>query len=184
MESVLTDGSGCDSEVLRQELMLSLHQDSGERPDPAEIDQWASLLNGPADKDRGRRAFFSTASLCSSCHVVDGRGGDLGPDLSQVGKSKNRQGLISSILQPSEEMSPEWQGWFIEMKDGTRYDGRQIDVGTYDIKLYTQAEGFIEVDKADVADYGMSSTSLMPEGLHQRLTNQDLMDLLAFLERE
>ncbi|HSI74409.1 MAG TPA: PVC-type heme-binding CxxCH protein [Lunatimonas sp.] len=184
MESVLSDGSGCDSEVLRQELMLSLHQDTGERPAPAEIDQWASLLNGPADKDRGRRVFFSSASLCSSCHVVDGRGGDLGPDLSQVGKSKNRQGLISSILQPSEEMSPEWQGWYIEMKDGTRYDGRQIDVGTYDIKLYTQAEGFIEVDKADITDYGMTSNSLMPEGLHQRLTNQDLMDLLAFLEGE
>lgn len=184
MESVLTDGSGCDSEVLRQELMLSLHQDTGDRPEPQEIDRWASLLGGPADKDRGRRVFFSNASLCSSCHVVDGRGGDLGPDLGHVGKSKSRNGLISSILQPSEEMSPEWQGWYIEMKDGTRYDGRQIDVGTYDIKLYTQAEGFIEVDKADIADYGMSSTSLMPEGLHHRLTNQDLMDLLAFLESE
>jgi len=184
MESVLTDGSGCDSEVLRQQLMLSLHQDSGERPNPQDIDRWESILNGPADIERGRRVFFSNSSLCSSCHVVDGRGGDLGPDLSQVGKSKNRKGLISSILLPSEEMSPEWQGWYIEMKDGTRYDGRQIDVGTYDIKLYTQAEGFIEVDRADVADYGMSTTSLMPEGLHHRLTNQDLMDLLAFLERE
>jgi putative membrane-bound dehydrogenase-like protein len=184
MESVLTDGSGCDSEVLRQQLMLTLHQDTGERPHSDKIDQWESLLDGPADVDRGRRVFFSNTSLCASCHVVAGRGGDLGPDLSHVGKSKGRKGLISSILRPSEEMSPEWQGWFIEMKDGTRYDGRQIDVGYTDIKLYTQTEGFIEVEKVDIADYGMSQTSLMPEGLQQRLTNQDLRDLLAFLESQ
>lgn len=182
MESVLTDGSGCDSEVLRQQLMLTLHQDTGNRPDPSEVERWESLLDGPADINRGRRVFFSTIALCATCHPMDGRGGNLGPDLSQVGKSKDRKGLISAILQPSAEMSPEWQGWFIEMKDGSRYDGRQIDVGYSDIKLYTQAEGFIKVEKDDIANYGMSQTSLMPDGLQHRLTNQDLRDLLAYLE--
>ena len=182
MEGVLTDGSGCDSEVLRQQLMLTLHPDTGDRPDPMEIDRWESLLDGPADPDRGRRVFFSNTSLCATCHVMDGRGGDFGQDLSQVGKSKNRKGLISSIFRPSEEMSPEWQGWFIEMKDGIRHDGRQIDVGYSDIKLYTQSEGFIQVKKDDIADYGMSRISLMPEGLQHRLTNQDLRDLISYLE--
>ncbi|WP_235954765.1 PVC-type heme-binding CxxCH protein [Cyclobacterium salsum] len=184
MERVLNDGSSCDSEGLRQQLMLALSQDTGKRPDPQELDAWSSLLEGPADPDRGRRVFYSNTSLCSTCHVVEGSGGDLGPDLSNVGKSKDRKGLISSILSPSDEMSPEWQGWFIEMKDGTRYDGRQIDVGYDDIKLYTQAEGFIQVKKADIAAYGMAETSLMPAGLEQRLSNQDLKDLLAFLESQ
>ncbi|WP_235941195.1 PVC-type heme-binding CxxCH protein [Cyclobacterium roseum] len=184
MERVLNDGSSCDSEGLRQQLMLALYQDTGKRPDPEELDEWESLLAGPADPDRGRRVFYSNTSLCSTCHVVEGRGGDLGPDLSNVGKSKDRKGLISSILLPSEEMSPEWQGWFIEMKDGTRYDGRQIDVGYDDIKLYTQAKGFIQVKKADIAAYGMAERSLMPAGLEQRLSNQDLKDLLAFLESQ
>ncbi|WP_246255799.1 PVC-type heme-binding CxxCH protein [Cyclobacterium plantarum] len=184
MERVLNDGSTCDSEGLRQQLMLALSQDTGQRPDPQELDAWNSLLEGPADPDRGRRVFYSNTSLCSTCHVVGARGGDLGPDLSNVGKSKDRRGLIGSILLPSEEMSPEWQGWFIEMKDGTRYDGRQIDVGYEDIKLYTQAEGFVQVKKADALEYGMSATSLMPEGLEKRLSNQDLKDLLAFLESQ
>ncbi|WP_240469928.1 PVC-type heme-binding CxxCH protein [Cyclobacterium sp. SYSU L10401] len=184
MERVLNDGSSCDSEGLRQQLMLALSQDTGKRPDPEELDEWVSLLAGPADPDRGRRVFYSSSSLCATCHVVGGRGGDLGPDLSNVGKSKNRKSLISSILLPSEEMSPEWQGWFIEMKDGTRYDGRQIDVGYDDVKLYTQAEGFIQLKKADIEAYGMADRSLMPAGLEQRLSNQDLKDLLAFLESQ
>lgn len=182
MERVLNDGSSCDSEGLRQQLMLALSQATGKRPDPQHLEDWTPLLEGPADPDRGRRIFYSNVSLCSTCHAVEGRGGDLGPDLSNVGKSKDRKGLIRSILLPSEAMSPEWQGWYIAMKAGTRYDGRQIDVGYDDIKLYTQAAGFIKVKKADVSEYGMSETSLMPNGLEQRLTNQDLKDLLAFLE--
>ena len=182
MERVLNDGSSCDSEGLRQQLTLALSQDTGKRPDPEDLDEWESLLAGPADADRGRRVFYSSTSLCSTCHVVGARGGDLGPDLSNVGKSKDRKGLIGSILLPSAEMSPEWQGWYIAMKDGTRYDGRQIDVGYDGIKLYTEAKGFVQVKKADVSEYGMSKTSLMPEGLEQRLSNQDLKDLLAFLE--
>ncbi len=184
MERVLNDGSSCDSEGLRQQLMLALSQDRGKRPDPQELEEWTSLLEGAGDPDRGRRVFYSSASLCATCHVVGGRGGDLGPDLSNVGKSKDRKGLISSILVPSEEMSPEWQGWFLEMNDGTRYEGRQIDVGEKQIKLYTQAEGFIQVQKAQVANYGMSDSSLMPSGLEQRLTNQELTDLLAFLQAQ
>jgi hypothetical protein len=70
------------------------------------------------------------------------------------------------------------------MNDGTRYEGRQIDVGEKQIKLYTQAEGFIQVQKAQVANYGMSDSSLMPSGLEQRLTNQELTDLLAFLQAQ
>lgn len=184
MEGILNDGSSCDSEALRQQLMLAMYQDTGDRPDQQEVEQWESLLEGPADPDRGRRVFYSNPSLCSTCHAVDGRGGDLGPDLSNVGKSKDRRGLIRALFLPSEEMSPEYQGWYIEMKDGTRYDGRQIDVGYNDIKLYTQADGAINVQKEDIADYGMSKISLMPSGLEQRLTNQDLKDLLAYLENQ
>jgi hypothetical protein len=184
MERILNDGSSCDSEALRQELMFATYGDVGKRPDPREIAEWEALLEGPADLERGGRIFFDNRSLCASCHAIQGRGGDLGPDLSNVGKSKDRSSLIRSLLLPSEEMSPEWQGWFLEMNDGTRYEGRQIDVGEKQIKLYTQEEGFIRVQKVQVANYGLSNSSLMPSGLEQRLTNQDLKDLLAFLQAQ
>jgi len=76
-------------------------------------------------------------------------------------------------------MSPKCQGWYIERRDGTRYEGRQIDVGYDNISLYSQAEGFINVKKVDIADYSMSEKSLIPEGLEHRQTNHEL---LAYLE--
>ncbi|WP_245189465.1 PVC-type heme-binding CxxCH protein [Lunatimonas salinarum] len=182
MVGVLEDGSSCESEGLRQQLMLALYEDTGKRPTPADIPAWQALLDGNGDVSRGRRVFYSTVASCAACHAHVGIGGDLGPDLSHVGKSKDRRGLLSSLLLPSQEVSPEWQGWYIIMQDGKRYEGRQIDVGDNDIKLYTQQVGFISVDKKDVKDYGLVEASLMPEGLLDRLTDQDIMDLLAFLE--
>jgi putative heme-binding domain-containing protein len=171
------------SEGFQQQIQLGLGQELQKRPNISDDKAWASLLDGAGDPERGRRVFFSTTSLCSTCHKMEGRGGDLGPDLSNVGKSKDRNQLIISLLDPSAEMSPEWQGWYIKLKDGTVEQGRQIDVGNDQIKLYTQSRGFIEVDKKDIEDYGMVQESLMPNGLEQRLTDQDLRDLLTFLER-
>ncbi|MCC5938102.1 MAG: c-type cytochrome [Lunatimonas sp.] len=184
MVRVLEDGSSCDSEGLRQQLMLSLYQDRGKRPESSDLAAWQALLDGQGDVFRGRRVFYSAAATCAGCHAYAGLGGDLGPDLSHVGQSKDRRGLLSSLLLPSQEVSPEWQGWFITTKDGKRYEGRQIDVGDSDIKLYTQHAGFISVLKSEVLDYGLVDQSLMPEGLLDQLTDQDIMDLLAFLESE
>lgn len=171
-----------NTEGFQHQLQLGLGQELSHRPELADEKAWFDLLDGKGDSERGRRVFFSNTSLCSTCHVMDGRGGDLGPDLSNVGKSKDRKQLIASILYPSAEMSPEWQGWYIKLKDGTMEHGRQIDVGNNDIKLYTQAKGFITIKKEDIEDYGMIKESLMPDGLEQRLSDQDLRDLLAYLE--
>ncbi len=170
------------TEGFQQQIQLGLGHEFKNRPKLADEKSWNALLDGTGDSERGRRVFFSNSSLCSTCHAMEGRGGDLGPNLSNVGKSKDRNQLIASLLYPSDEMSPEWQGWFIKLKDGTLEQGRQIDVGNNDIKLYTQTKRFISVNKQDIADYGMIKESLMPNGLEQMLTDQDLRDLLTYLE--
>lgn len=81
-------------------------------------------------------------------------------------------------------MSPEWQGWYIKLKDGSMEQGRQIDVGNNHVKIYTQAKGFISIDKNDIADFGMIKESLMPDGLEQRLSDQDIKDLLTYLDNQ
>jgi putative membrane-bound dehydrogenase-like protein len=169
------------TDAFKQQLILGLEGKIPNRPDLQESEEWQLLLSGNGNIDRGRRVFYSNTSLCSTCHAMEGLGGDLGPDLSNVGQSKDRNQLVSSILVPSAEMSPEWQGWFIKLKNGTQHQGRQIDVGTHDIKLYTQSSGFITVNKNNVEDYGMIKNSLMPEGLEQRLSDQDIRDLIEYL---
>ncbi len=149
---------------------------------PATYEAWKKSAQKGGDAPRGRKVFYSVQAVCSSCHAIEGRGGDLGPDLTNVGQSKSRDQLIRAILLPSAEISPEWQGWHVDLKNGESYLGRQIDVGEKEIDLYTQDKGFVTFQKKDVKDYGMSQTSLMPEGLQNQLTVQDMRDLLAFLQ--
>ncbi len=161
---------------------LRLYTASPPPEQPADYASWQKSLQKSGAAGRGRRVFYSVQAVCSSCHAIEGRGGDLGPDLTNVGQSKSRDQLIRAILQPSAEISPEWQGWYVNLKNGESYVGRQIDVGEKEIDLLTQDKGFVTFQKGDVKNYGVSQTSLMPEGLQNQLTVEDMRDLLAFLQ--
>lgn len=169
------------SPALTQQLRLGINGKNPGRPSKHEHKEWEQLLAGVGDPNRGKRVFYATSSQCANCHAFNGRGGDLGPDLSLVAKSKSIPQLIRAIVDPSAEMSPEWQGWYIRLNDGTHHEGRQIDINDDHIELLTQS-GFKKWDKSAIKDYGMVSASLMPEGLEKNLTDQDLKDLLAFLK--
>jgi len=162
----------------RQQLSLAFAGAQPAKP-PA---SWETVLATGGNAERGRRVFYSVQASCASCHAVGGRGGDLGPALDNVGRSKSRQQLIQAILRPSAEISPEWQGWYIRLTNGEEHQGRQIDVGDKGIELYTQATGFVTFSKKDIKEYGLIRTSLMPDGLERQLTEHDLRDLLAFLQ--
>lgn len=178
-----------DSEPLKRQIAMALtdEQLEGTRPRrPSSPEEWQAVLaegNG-GDPIRGRRVFYSVHSTCASCHAVDERGGDLGPDLSNAGQSKTRSQLVHSILRPSDEISPQWQGWYIELKDGTTHRGRQINVGSDDIEIYTQEGEVANFNKEDVQDYGVAETSLMPPNLQSRLTISDMRDLVSYLKDE
>ncbi|MDQ3105253.1 MAG: c-type cytochrome, partial [Actinomycetota bacterium] len=182
--SVLARMDTADETPLREQLAMLLDEDAGATPrrPPNGVD-WLRAVSSGGDEARGRRVFFAAPAACSACHVVDGRGGALGPDLTHVGESKTRQQLLHSVLEPSAEISPEWQGWFIRTTGGKTHYGRQIDVGVKAVDLYTLGAGFITVAKADIESYGMADASLMPAGLEAHLTVSDMRDLLAFLER-
>jgi putative membrane-bound dehydrogenase-like protein len=170
---------------LKEQLIMALADSPGANNlsnRPSSVEEWQEALAGGGEAGRGFRVMYSVQSMCSMCHAVEGRGGDLGPELTNTGQSKTRNELLHSILRPSGEVSPEYQGWFIRLKSGEVYQGRQIDIGGKGIELYTQGRGFVEFDKKEVEDYGMSEKSLMPDGLENQLTLSDLRDLIAFLE--
>lgn len=142
---------------------------------------WHRATGSGGDPDAGRRVFFSPLSACSHCHTVERRGGDLGPDLTHAGRSKSRRQILDAILDPSAEISPEYQGWFVTMEDGRVYTGRQIDVGERGkADLYVLDGRFITLE--GIVDYGPMPQSLMPAGLETNLSVEDVRDLLAFLE--
>src|SRR5262249_23291206 len=99
-----------------------LGQPFASRRPPARDDQaWLGPLEGPADVAAGGRIFFHPKiGGCFRCHRVEGRGVDLGPDLSTIGRTERRS-ILESILQPSNQVAPSYQTWQIEMKDGKVY---------------------------------------------------------------
>ena len=151
------------------------------RPAAKDVDAWLRRLEGPADAEAGRRVFaHPKLAGCYRCHRVDGRGREVGPDLSTIGRTERRH-LLESVLQPSALIAPNYQAWQIETSDGKVRTG--MLVGTVlDNYTYLDAKGeLFQVNTRGVVDSHAVPTSVMPEGLADQLTDQELRDLLAFL---
>lgn len=153
-----------------------------DRPAPADLEAWLKRLEGLASAEAGRRIFFhSKLAGCYRCHRVEGRGRDIGPDLGTV----SRNGLIrnlESILQPSKSVAPHFQVWRIETSDGKTHTGMLI--GTHlDEYTYIDEKGkTFKLLTPDMVETKSVPTSLMPDNLVNQLTDQELRDLLAYLQ--
>ncbi len=161
--------------------LLSLWQKGlGEESNDFSKDDWINVVDGQGVVHKGKLVFESLQSQCQTCHKIDGWGGSIGPDLSNVGSSKTRLQLINSVLEPSLEIAPEWQGWYVIDKHGEKHIGRQIDVNPNRAELMNLAGDFDNFDFPK--GYGVLDESIMPPGLHNTMTLSEFNDLIAYLE--
>ena len=140
------------------------------------------ILSRKGDPDRGERVFFrSTAAQCSKCHRVNGAGGMIGPDLSNIGKKYDRGALLETILDPSKAIAPEYVPHLLETKSGKVYAGFLVEK-TDDLVVLKDADGKnIRVPADDIELLAPQTTSMMPELVLQDVSAQDAADLLAYL---
>jgi putative membrane-bound dehydrogenase-like protein len=140
-------------------------------------------LQAPGDAESGERVFYHLRSArCAVCHRIDGRGGLVGPDLSTIAKSLDRDKLIDSILLPSKEIAPAFTTWNITMADGKKHTGIILGENFDSTLTLADAEGKrLTLKKLDIEDRQAATKSLMPEDLHRLMTRQDFRDLLEFL---
>jgi putative membrane-bound dehydrogenase-like protein len=151
------------------------------RPPIEDTIKWLKLLEGEYDLDAGHRIFFSSKmGTCSRCHKVEARGRNVGPDLSVIGRTEKRH-ILESILQPSLIIAPHYQAWQMEFLDGKVRSGilNHTDLDDY-IYIDEKGEPF-KVNTRNVAETKPLKTSIMPTGLADQLTDQELRDLLAYL---
>ena len=113
---------------------------------------------------------------------MEGRGANIGPDLSLIGRTE-RKWIVESILQPSAVVAPHYQAWIVETLDGKTRTG--LLVGTHLDRyrsVYIDEKGNrFEVMAVEVADIRAAKQSIMPEGLLDGLTDQEIRDLVAYL---
>lgn len=152
-----------------------------ERPRPDDLDGWLKRLEGPSDAETGRRVFFhAKLTACSRCHRIEGRGAQIGPDLSTIGRTDRRH-LLESILRPSNVVAPHYQSWHIETADGKTRTGMLIHTNL-DEYTYVDAKGEpFKLNTRSIVESRAVPTSIMPDGLPDMLTDQELRDLLAYL---
>jgi putative heme-binding domain-containing protein len=127
--------------------------------------------------------FLAAKTQCAACHQINHRGRRIGPELSHLGQSVSREQIIRSILRPGEQFAPQYQAWFVELKNGDSFEGLQLDhQASRGIELFTTEGVTRSFQGPDIARYGRLTRSLMPDGLENTMTVGELRDLVAFLE--
>ena len=163
----------------------SLKLNTSEKPKTRQ--EWMDQLarGGNVDPAAGRRIFFHpNGPGCFKCHTIDGRGGKVGPDLSRAVGTMNRIQLIQSILEPSREIAPQFVSWTFELKDGKVVTGMVVHENEGKT-IVGDAEGkLIELKTIDIAARVPQKISVMPDKLADRMTLQELRDVLAFLDSQ
>ncbi len=155
-----------------------------EQPDAGDVDAWVKLLAAPGNVDSGRRLFFSDVGpRCSACHRHSGRGGNIGPDLTNLAASNSRERVITSILDPSREVAPHYETWILVTDDGKTHVGQRLPKGGDDgVEPYADTAGKeFELESEAITHREPSKSSIMPAGLEKSLTVEDLRNLLTFL---
>ena len=134
------------------------------------------------DWARGRALFFGEQSKCSICHKVRGRGGDIGPDLSNL-VHRDYASVFRDIHAPGAAINPDYIAHSVALADGRVLNGTLRTEGNRLIVSDTTGRQTI-VDRPEVETTSPASTSIMPEGLDLALGPEKLRDLLTFLLTE
>lgn len=142
------------------------------RYDPASVD-----LAGNADSGAD---LFGGKGECSSCHMVNGQGGRLGPDLSRVGEDQTPEDLLNSMLNPDAEVAPRW--WTIQVagEDGEVREGFRMNEDSFSLRIMDADANLWSFQKRDIESYERNEESTMPS-YGQALSDSELDDLVAYL---
>ncbi len=157
------------------------------RPADDDLDAWEKILDAaPGDPAAGRRIFFHPAGPgCYRCHVIEGRGHVVGPDLTMIGHSQERRHILESILLPSREIAPLFTYWTIKLKSGRTFDGLLVRRNGQENEVWVDGSGQETVfHETDIIERTMRKESLMPSGLVAAMTDQELRDVVAYLTQK
>jgi len=141
------------------------------------------LLATKGDAARGKDVFFKTTGLqCATCHKVQGQGGQVGPDLSDVGKRLSKRQILESILDPSKDIDPKYAAYIVEVDDGRQLSGLIVERTDKELTVRDPQGKDTKVLLTKVVSQIPSKKSLMPDQLLRDLTAEQAADLLTFLE--
>jgi putative heme-binding domain-containing protein len=138
-----------------------------------------TLLKG--DTVRGAEVFRREIVGCNKCHQVNGEGTDFGPNLSEIGGKLGKDALYESILDPSAGISFGYEAWQLELKNGDEAFGLIVSETADELALKVAGGIINRYPKAEILKRQKQKLSIMPAGLQQTMSKQDLVDLVEYL---
>ncbi len=138
------------------------------------------------------KELFNGSSGCATCHMIAGKGGRLGPDLTTAGAARSVEYLKDSVRLPSKrlaqgiseamkEFSQEYETVNLISSDGTKLRGVVLNEDSFSVQMMDTRERVHSFDKSQLKSYEKSRESLMPAYDTKTLSDKDLQDIVAFL---
>ena len=131
---------------------------------------------------RGKDIFYQ--AQCSACHRYGDQGGAVGPDLTAVATRFKRQDILESFTEPSKVLSEQYMNTIIETSGGRMIVGRITEENPDKLVIRPNPlePETIAVKKSEIESRELSKVSPMPAGLLNTFTEDEILDLLAYLE--
>jgi putative heme-binding domain-containing protein len=137
----------------------------------------------PGDAAAGEALFWGSAG-CSNCHRIRGRGGLLGPDLSNIGALRSAEKLRQAILDPDADGFRGYTAVEAELADGQTITGVARNRTNYSVQILDAQGGVHLLQAQDIRRLRLSRHSPMPRDYAQRLDATQIRDLVAYLARQ
>ena len=154
--------------------------------DPKKLPAPAELAKRSGDATKGKdvwNASFAGASQCAKCHMVRGVGGQVGPDLSMIGKKASKENLFESILEPSKAIADQYVQHSVTTNADLTISGLLVSDTPQGITLRDANGKDMTVARGDiVGEVKKLKISIMPQDIVAGLTEDELIDMVAYLQ--
>lgn len=143
------------------------------------------------DAARGKELFFGDGN-CAMCHMVAGKGGRMGPDLTGVAGSRTREAIIDSIRNPSrrlawglteatKEFPQEYESVAVVTAEGKEIKGITLNEDSFSLQIMDSGEHIHLLEKDKLKSFKKSRESTMPKYDPDVLSDKEVEDIVAFL---
>lgn len=141
----------------------------------------------PGSAAHGKELYYGSAA-CSTCHMIHGKGGRLGTDLTEVGTARSVESLVDSIRNPSRRLAArpleslaESETVTVVMLDGRKITGVVLNEDNFSVQMMDLREQIHLFEKDKLKSFQKTRESLMPAYGQKELSDMDLQDIIAFL---
>ncbi|MEM6841568.1 MAG: PVC-type heme-binding CxxCH protein [Bacteroidota bacterium] len=146
--------------------------------------KYRSLLTEPAlataNPVHGRTLFTRT---CGPCHQMYGEGGNVGPDITGANR-QNVEYILSNVLEPSSEIQDDYKMTIVTTRSGRTYAGNITAENNRQLTLRVVGQEAVVINKSEIQSQEESPNSMMPAGLFSTLSDEEVLDLMAYLRTD